>query len=99
MCSSERQKTPLSKCFPEYTGGSDVQVALDFIKQQFQSKLQEPKQLHFAYVSARFKKEVKWAWDEVKVALAEQYKTSLTKAQKHIKELEASHAPDELKPI
>lgn len=75
-----------------------MQTALDFIKQQFQSKLQEQKQLYFAYISARFKKEVKWAWDEVKAALAEQYKASLTKAQKHIKDLEATHAVDDLKP-
>jgi len=93
------QKTPLSKCFPEYTGGNDVQSALDFIKQQFLAKVQDgPKTLHFEYISARFKKDVKWAWDEVKTVLAESNKTTVTKAQRHLREIEASHPQEDLRP-
>jgi len=78
--------TPLSKCFPEYTGGDDVQAALEFIKQQFISKVQDqPKVLHFAYVSARFKKDIRWAWDEVKETMGEVYKSAIAKAAKDLK--------------
>jgi len=81
--------TPLSKCFPEYTGGDDVQTALEFIKQQFIAKVQDqPKELHFAYVSARFKKDIRWAWDEVKETMADVYKTTIAKAARDLKRTE-----------
>jgi len=78
--------TPLSKCFPEYTGGEDVQAALEFIKNQFISKVgDQPKELHFAYVSARFKKDIRWAWDEVKETMADVYKNAIAKATRDLK--------------
>lgn len=97
------QKTPLSKCFPEYTGGGDIQAALEFIKLQFQAKVQAEiggpnKTLHFQYISARFKKDVKWAWDEVKSVLADSNKSVVQKAQRHLREIEASHPQEDLKP-
>jgi len=82
--------TPLSKCFPDYNGGEDVQTALEFIKQQFISKVQDrPKELHFAYVSARFKKDIRWAWDEVKETMSEVYKSVIAKATRDLKRAEA----------
>ena len=81
--------TPLSKCFPEYTGGDDVQTALEFIKQKFTEKVQEqPKELHFAYVSARVKKDISYAWDEVKSIMADVYKTTIAKAARDRKRAE-----------
>lgn len=80
------RSTPLTKCFPEYTGGDDVQAALEFIKQQFIAKVQDtPKELHFTYISARFKKDVRWAWDEVKATMAEVYKSTIAKATRQLK--------------
>jgi len=85
------QKTPLKKCFPEYTGGNDVQSALEFIQQQFSAKVQGSKELHFEYVSARMKKDIKYAWDGVKNTLATMYKSTIQKAEKQLKRIEDEH--------
>ncbi|GAM18747.1 hypothetical protein SAMD00019534_019220 [Acytostelium subglobosum LB1] len=66
-------KADLTKCFPEYKGGRNVQVALDYIKAQFEAKLTNTtKPLYTHYIAARYKKDVKFAWDEVKNVLIEE---------------------------
>ncbi|EFA86001.1 G-protein subunit alpha 8 [Heterostelium album PN500] len=80
------QKTDLSKCFPEYRGGPDTKVALEFIKSQFQAKLQPSnKTLNTHYIAARYKKDIKFTWDEVKSVLLEENKKILLKATREIK--------------
>lgn len=50
------RKTPLSKCFPTYTGTNDVNPAIDYITHQFKLKLQDPnKTLHTMAIAARFR--------------------------------------------
>eukprot|EP01132_Coremiostelium_polycephalum_P003556 gene3556-4431_t len=80
------QKTDLSKCFPEYKGGCDVKTALDFIQAKFQSKIQDSsKQLHTFHIAARYKKDIKYTWEEVKNILLEENKRILLKATKDLK--------------
>ncbi|EGG19940.1 G-protein subunit alpha 8 [Cavenderia fasciculata] len=85
------QKTDLSKCFPEYKGGADTKVALEYIKNQFQSKIQTSnKTLHTSYIAARYKKDIKFTWDEVKNELLEENKKILLKATRDIKKKNTS---------
>ncbi|EGC37981.1 guanine nucleotide-binding protein alpha-8 subunit [Dictyostelium purpureum] len=80
------QKTDLSKCFPDYKGGSDVKVALDFIQSKYQQKIQDPnKPLHCFFIAARYKKDIKYTWEEVKGILLEDNKKVLQKANKELK--------------
>ncbi|KYQ93064.1 G-protein subunit alpha 8 [Tieghemostelium lacteum] len=80
------QKTDLSKCFPDYKGGPDVKQALDFIQQKYQSKIQDSqKQLYTYHIAARYKKDIKWTWEEVKNILLEENKKTLLKATKELK--------------
>ena len=60
------QQTDLSKCFEDYSGGNDVNEAMKFIKEQFQAKVKDNRGLHVYFIAARFKKDVKYTWEEVK---------------------------------
>jgi GTPase SAR1 family protein len=77
------QSTSLEKCFPEYKGGNDVNVALEFIKGQFQSKVKDSRELHTYFIAARFKKDVKYTWEEVKKTLLEENKKQVQHATKY----------------
>jgi hypothetical protein len=63
------QQTDLSKCFEDYSGGNDVNEAMKFIKEQFQAKVKDNRVLHVYFIAARFKKDVKYTWEEVKSIL------------------------------
>jgi len=77
------QTIPLSKCFPDYIGGADPKQAFEFIAQQFRSKMTNPqKQMHVKYIAARFKKDVRYTWDEVKDHLIESNKKNIQNAAK-----------------
>ena len=50
---------PLTTCFPEYTGENDTRSCLDYISEQYQSRLppqHKPAIIHL--IAARFKKDV-----------------------------------------
>ncbi|EAL65161.1 G-protein subunit alpha 8 [Dictyostelium discoideum AX4] len=80
------QKTDLSKCFPDYKGGSDVKTALEFIQMKYQQKIQESnKPLHTFHIAARYKKDIKYTWEEAKGILLEENKKVLMKATKDLK--------------
>jgi len=79
------QTTSLTKCFPEYTGGNDVNVALQFIQEKFQAKVLDGRILHTYFIAARLKKDVKYAWEEVKKILIEENKRQVTQATKQKK--------------
>ncbi|GAM22890.1 hypothetical protein SAMD00019534_060650 [Acytostelium subglobosum LB1] len=79
------QKTDLSKCFPDYDGGNDTKLALEFIKGKFQAKLQPAnKVLYTHYIAARYKKDIKFTWDEVKTVLLEENKKILLRATRDL---------------
>lgn len=77
------QSTSLEKCFPEYKGGNDVNTAMEFIKGQFQSKVKDSRELHTYFIAARFKKDVKYTWEEVKKILLEENKKQVQHATKY----------------
>lgn len=74
----------LKKCFPEYTGGSDIKLALKFVSNEFEKRIEEDnrKNLHIYYVAARFKKDIKYSWEELKNVLLEQNKKVVKEAEK-----------------
>jgi len=82
------QEHDLSKCFADYTGGSDVKNALKFIQTEFEKRMDEEnrKRLHTHYIAARFKKDIKYSWEEVKNVLVEQNKKDVLEAAKRGKQ-------------
>jgi len=81
------QTSALSKCFPDYNGGADVQAAFQFIESKFKSRVSNPNvTMKTSYIAARFKKDVKYTWEEVKdTLLAENKKQVELAAKKHKK--------------
>jgi GTPase SAR1 family protein len=79
----------LEKCFEDYKGGADVNVALAYIQEQFQSKVKQQEgtskeRIILTYfIAARFKKDVKYTWDEVKKILLEENKKQVQHATKY----------------
>jgi len=77
--------TPLTKCFPDYVQpeDADVNAPLQYIKDQFQIKLTDPKRhVHTEYIAARFKKDIKNSWEEVKKVLMEENRKVIERAQR-----------------
>jgi len=82
------QTVGLEKCFEDYKGGNDVNTALMYIQEQFHSKVnKDPNNssriLHTYPIAARFKKDVKYTWDEVKKILLEENKKQVQHATKY----------------
>lgn len=68
----------LSCTFPEYTGGSDVEKGIEFLKQQYRDHDKSKKErLHFFVTQATSKESVKNTFEEVKDFLVQQF-TSTT---------------------
>jgi len=61
----------LGVTFPEYKGGKDLNNALEFIQAQFRRQLPPNKVVHIQVVSARFRREIRVAFDFVKLNLFE----------------------------
>jgi len=76
------KEVPLTKCFPEYTGGNDVKQALAFIEEEFRKRTPTDKRskLKVYPVAARFKKDIKYSWDDLSKSLIETNKRDLKKA-------------------
>jgi len=84
-----QDQVDLSKCFPEYTGGCDPKVALQFIQAEFEKRMDEEnkKRLHVHYIAARFKKDIKYTWEDVKDQLLKENKKDVLEANKKGKAL------------
>ena len=81
---------PLTACFPEYQGGADVHAALRYVEDQFRSKLPAGRDLAgVQHVSARFKKDIKTAFEEVKISLTKANAKELNRAVELIAKQEA----------
>lgn len=83
--------TSLNKCFPEYTGGNDAKEALHFITEEFKKRVNDEnkKRLHIEYIAARFRKDVKYAFDEMKKVLIENNIKDVKEARKGRKKIES----------
>jgi len=73
----------LRKCFPEYTGGADIKVAMDFIQSEFEKRMDESgrKRLHVHFVAARYKRDIKYTWEELTNVLVEENKKDVRKSE------------------
>jgi len=92
----ERLKVkPLKECFPNYDGKGDTKSALDFIAGQFLARV-TPKREGPAVmqwpIAARFKKDVQFAFMELKEKLLTQNKTQIAKALAALKKDEEKRA-------
>ena len=76
------KKTPISKCFPDYKGSNEFEESAKFIEQEYCKRVNRPIVVH--HISARFKKDVKWCWDEVKQAIIENNKDNIEAAKKRL---------------
>jgi len=76
------QTVGLNKCFPEYTGGADVQAAMAFVQKIYQEQVNDRRVVNVYFIAARFKKDVRYAWDEVKQILLEDNKRQVAHATK-----------------
>jgi len=73
------QQKDLSTCFTEYKGGNDVKAALEFVKEKFRSKSgNQP--LHVEYIAARYKPDVKAAFQNLTNFLVDRDKKIISKA-------------------
>eukprot|EP01117_Protostelium_nocturnum_P012022 TRINITY_DN43_c1_g1_i1.p1 TRINITY_DN43_c1_g1~~TRINITY_DN43_c1_g1_i1.p1 ORF type:complete len:367 (-),score=122.72 TRINITY_DN43_c1_g1_i1:61-1161(-) len=73
------KEADLSKAFPEYTGGTDVKLALEFVKNKFYEQAKDGKRVHVQYIAARYKKDVKYSWEEMRDLLVEDNKKDIKK--------------------
>jgi len=75
-------ETDLSKCFPEYKGGKDVTAALNFIQLEFEKRIDDngKKRLHVHCVAARYKKDIKYSWEDLRDVLVGENKKDLKEA-------------------
>jgi hypothetical protein len=62
-------EVPLSRAFPEFKGDSSLQAALQHIEGEFQRRLPAGKSLLISHVSARWKRDIKSAFEDVKRSL------------------------------
>jgi len=78
------QEADLSKCFPEYQGGKDVTASLAFIQSEFEKRIDDSgkKRLHVHCVAARYKKDIKYAWEDLRDVLVGENKKDLKEAAK-----------------
>ena len=63
------QEYPISKNFEDYLGGNNLSLALEYIEAQFKRRLPDKKTVHISSVSARWKRDIKSAFEDVKAQL------------------------------
>ncbi len=67
-----------------------MNTALEFIKQEYRKRMEDDRRLHVHYIAARFKKDIKWSWDELKNVLIEGNKKDFKEAARREKKMEQS---------
>jgi len=65
------QKVDMKSRFPDYDGGKNLRPALDFVQRKFEEKLPAGKKITIEFVSARFKADIRAAFNTVKKTLYE----------------------------
>lgn len=74
------------KCtFADYTGGKNLKPALEYIENQFKKQLPPNKQVQIHTVTARWKRDIRSAFEEVKKTLYDDARPTLLAAAKKIK--------------
>jgi hypothetical protein len=75
----------MKKTFSDYTGGKSLQPALDYVMAQFRNKLPDGKTVSIHPVSARWKKDIREAFGEVKKALYDENREDLLRQAEKIR--------------
>eukprot|EP00455_Lapot_gusevi_P040653 TRINITY_DN4617_c0_g2_i4.p1 TRINITY_DN4617_c0_g2~~TRINITY_DN4617_c0_g2_i4.p1 ORF type:complete len:379 (-),score=89.30 TRINITY_DN4617_c0_g2_i4:342-1478(-) len=91
------RRVPLTYCFPDFTGGNDTQACLTYITEQFKARLKGRRLSGVHYISARFKKDVKASFDDVRHELMEANKKTVQKAVAQVEKAEKQMRRDEEK--
>jgi len=70
--------------YKNYSGPDDVRSCIDYIKEDFLSKVDEPyrKKIHVFEVAARYRKDIKYCFDEIKKILSSELKEEIKEAKK-----------------
>jgi len=59
-------ETDLGKCFPEFKAGNNLHEAMRFVQLQFEKKLESNQnRLKVNFIAARYKKDIKYTWEEI----------------------------------
>jgi len=76
-------------CFPDYKGNNDLNECCQFVEEQFQSRLPsgKPRAMTF-FLAARVRKEVQYAFDDLKDALVKGNKGVINKALKQAEKIQ-----------
>jgi len=75
----------MKKTFPEYEGGKNLKPALDFIESQFKKQLPPNKHVQMTAVTARWKRDIRTAFEEVKKTLYDNNREKLLSEARKIK--------------
>jgi len=81
------RKFPLTDLFPDFKGGENIHESIEFIASQFRSKLEASRQENFKYwpISARYKKDVKYSFQEFMDIIRKANLPSIQKALTNLK--------------
>jgi len=82
------KQVDMNKTFPEYSGGKDYQNAINFIQEQYR-KMAPKREFHVLVVTARWKRDVSDAFEEVKKLLYDRNKDAIMSQVKLIREQQA----------
>lgn len=85
----------LGNCFPDYKGGKDLQSALEFVSQQFRDRMPAGNldQFREFVIAARVKRDVKYAFEDIKLDLLKWNKKKVeTEAKKVLKDFKSFQA-------
>jgi len=83
------KKYGMKEQYPDYEGGNDEQAGLEYLTEKFKSNCPPQKSLSTMIITARVRKEIKAAFDDVKRALYAKHRTGMIEK---IRELKKDHA-------
>lgn len=81
----EIRTVDLSHAFPDYTGGSNLQASLEHVEDAFRKKLPPGKSVDIQVVTSVVKRDIKYAFEEVKNKLYEMNRKQIEDEKKKIK--------------
>lgn len=79
------EKGDLNKYFPAYQGGANLQNALDFVQNEFKSLAPNGKEVHIEIVTSVIKREIRYAFEEVKKHLYTQNRKVIDEEKRKIR--------------
>jgi GTPase SAR1 family protein len=76
----------MNMCFPEYTGGKNLNAAMEFVAQKFRDKVPQGNRDQFQefFIASRLKQDVKYAFEDLQADLLRMNKKSIEVEEKRI---------------